>query len=124
MGKIISNKSVKGVLLLLNFYTVMLLLLATIILILFNITSLLLCTLLVINTLIICIGFYISLQRKIISIDLIYWIFNNLYFYYCSHKKVYRSFFQRDNFLGSLLYFMLSSFGRENHKRVEQGLDN
>lgn len=65
---------------LLNFYTVLLLLLATIYFILFNTINLLLETILIINTILICIGFYFSIKKKIINIDLIYWIFNYLFF--------------------------------------------
>jgi len=65
---------------LLNFSTVILLFFATTFFILFKISDVLLSILLIVNTLIICVGFYISLQRKIINIDLIYWIFNYLFF--------------------------------------------
>lgn len=66
--------------LVLNIYTVSLLFLATIMFILFNISNFLLGTILILHTLIICIGIYFSIQKRIINIDLIYWIFNYLFF--------------------------------------------
>ncbi|MGA4516247.1 O-antigen polymerase [Solibacillus silvestris] len=64
----------------LNFYTVALLLFISIAFILFNSSDFLLQSILIVNTFIICIGFYLSIQKRIINIDLIYWIFNYLFF--------------------------------------------
>ena len=65
---------------LLNFFTIVLLSFLSFAFILFNCNDLLLEIILIVNTIIICIGIYLSIQKKVINIDLIYWLFNYLFF--------------------------------------------
>ncbi|MFJ8265535.1 O-antigen polymerase [Peribacillus asahii] len=64
----------------LYFYIFLMIVSSSFIYIVFNITNIILATILILNTSVISFGFYHSLKHKIITFDLIYWIFNYLFF--------------------------------------------